>query len=97
MIRLLAATLAIVLAAAPLMERLKDWTRFRLFLQGVNAAVVGAIVAATIPLARGAITSPFTAVLGGASLLALWRLKLDTVWLVLAAGAAGLLWRSLRG
>jgi chromate transporter len=88
---------AIVLAAAPLIERLKRWTRFRLFLQGVNAAVVGAIVAATIPLARGAITSPFTAVVGGASLLALWRLKLDTVWLVLAAGAAGLLWRSLRG
>jgi len=91
-----APAFAIVLAAAPLMNRLTQWMRFRLFLQGVNAAVVGAILAATIPLARGAITSPFTAVVAAASLLALWRLKLDTVWLVLAAGAAGLLW-SLRG
>jgi chromate transporter len=86
---------AIVLAAAPLMERLKGWSRFRIFLQGVNAAVVGAIVAATIPLARSAIHSPFTVAVALASLLALWRFRLDTVWLVLAAGAAGWLW-SLR-
>ncbi|HET8577003.1 MAG TPA: chromate efflux transporter [Methylomirabilota bacterium] len=91
-----APAFAIVLAAAPLMERLKRWTRFRIFLQGVNAAVVGAIVAATIPLARSAIHSPFTGVVAVASLLALWRFKLDTVWLILAAGAAGWLW-SLHG
>jgi chromate transporter len=92
-----APAFVIVLVAAPLMARLTHWARFRLFLQGVNAAVVGAILAATIPLARGAITSPFTAVVAAASLLALWRLKLDTVWLILAAGAIGLLWRSLSG
>jgi chromate transporter len=92
-----APAFVIVLVAAPLMARLTHWARFRLFLQGVNAAVVGAILAATIPLARGAITSPFTAVVAAASLLALWRLKLDTVWLILTAGAIGLLWRSLSG
>ena len=91
-----APAFAVVLAAAPLMHRLKSWMRFRLFLQGVNAAVVGAIVAATIPLARGAIVGPFTIVVAVASVVALWRFKLDTVWLVLAAGAAGWLW-SLRG
>ena len=84
-----APAFALVLAAAPLMRRLRAWAGVRLFLQGVNAAVVGAIVAATLPLARGAIVSPFTAAIGVASLVALWRFKVDSVWLVLAAGAAG--------
>jgi chromate transporter len=66
------------------------------FLAGVNASVVGAIVAATIPLARSAVVSPFTAIVGLASVGLLWRFKVDTVWLVLGAGAVGWLW-SLRG
>ena len=84
-----APAFALVLAAAPLVRRLRAWAGVRLFLQGVNAAVVGAIVAATLPLARGAVVSPFTAAIGVASLVALWRFKVDSVWLVLAAGAAG--------
>jgi chromate transporter len=62
------------------------------FLAGVNAAVVGAIVAATIPLARGAVVSPFTAIVGLAAVGVLWRFRVDTVWLVLGAGGAGWLW-----
>lgn len=91
-----APAFAVVLAAAPLMARLRQRRTIRLFLEGVNAAVVGAIVAATIPLALGAIVSPFTALVAVASLLILWRYKPDTVWLVLAAGAAGWLWSLVR-
>jgi chromate transporter len=91
-----APAFAVVLVAAPLMSRLKRLTWIRDFLAGVNAAVVGAIVAATIPLARGAVVSPFTAIVALASVGILWRLKVETVWLVLGAGAVGWLW-SLRG
>ena len=91
-----APAFAVVLVAAPLMSRLKPLTWIRDFLAGVNAAVVGAIVAATIPLARGAVVSPFTALVALASVGILWRLKVETVWLVLGAGAVGWLW-SLRG
>jgi chromate transporter len=83
---------AVVLAAAPFMDRLRGVSGFRHFLEGVNAAVVGAIVAATVPLARGAIVSPFTATVAVGSAAALWRYRVDTVWLVLAAGALGWLW-----
>ena len=91
-----APAFAVVLVAAPLMSRLKRLTWIRDFLAGVNAAVVGAIVAATIPLARGAVVSPFTAIVALASVGILWRLKVETVWLVLGAGAVGWLW-SLHG
>jgi chromate transporter len=91
-----APAFAVVLVAVPLMSRVKHLSWMKDFLAGVNASVVGAIVAATIPLARSAVVSPFTAVVGLASVGILSRFKVDTVWLVLVAGATGWLW-SLRG
>jgi chromate transporter len=91
-----APAFALILVAAPLMSRLKRLSWIRDFLAGVNASVVGAIVAATIPLARGAVISPFTAIVGLASVGILWRFRVDTVWLVLGAGVVGWLW-SARG
>jgi chromate transporter len=91
-----APAFAAVLVAVPLMSRIKHLSWMKNFLAGVNASVVGAIVAATIPLARSAVVSPFTAIVGLASVGVLWRFKVDTVWLVLGAGAIGWLW-SLRG
>ena len=91
-----APAFAVVLAAAPLMHRARRWPAVQAFLQGVNAAVVGAIVAATIPLARGALVSPLTAAIGLASVVALYRFKVDTVWLVLGAGLLGGLWSLAR-
>ncbi len=58
--------------------------------------LLGAIVAAPSPLARRAVLSPFTAIVRLTSAGILWRFKVDTVWLLLAAGAVGWLWR-LRG
>jgi chromate transport protein ChrA len=45
---------------------------------------------------RSAVVSPFTAIVGLASVVVLWRFKVDTVWLVLGAGVVGWLW-SLHG
>jgi chromate transporter len=58
----------------------------------LGRSAVTRLVAATIPLARGAVVSPFTAAVWLASVGILWRLRVDTVWLVLGAGAAGWLW-----
>jgi chromate transport protein ChrA len=65
---------AVVLVAVPLMNRFKHLSWMKNFLAGVNASVVGAIVAATILLARSAVVSPFTAVVGLASVGWLWSL-----------------------
>jgi chromate transporter len=81
----------VILAAIPAMNRLKDSPTMRAFLQGVNAAVVGAIVAATLPLARTAIVGPLSGAIALAALVLLWRFKVDTLWLVLGAGALGFL------
>jgi chromate transporter len=91
-----APAFAVILIAAPLMGRLKRLSWMKDFLAGVNAAVVGAIVAATIPLARFALVSPFTVVLGVAAAGILWRWRVDTVWLILGAGAAGFIWSVVR-
>ena len=91
-----APAFAVVLVAVRLMNRFKHLSWMKNFLGGVNASVVGAIAAATIPLARSAVVSPFTAIVGLVSAGILWRFRVDTVWLVLGAGAAGWLW-SLRG
>src|SRR5260370_23989439 len=88
-----APAFAVVLVAAPLMSRLKRLTWIRDFLAGVNAAVVGAIVAATIPLARGAVVSPFTAIVALASVGILLRLKGEAGWFGVGPGAGGCLWR----
>ncbi|HET7874199.1 MAG TPA: chromate efflux transporter [Methylomirabilota bacterium] len=90
-----APAFAVVLLAAPAMERLRRLAGVRDFLAGINAGVVGAIVAATVPLARGAILSPFTGTVALASLIVLWRWKPDTVWLVLGAGALGWVWSAI--
>jgi chromate transporter len=79
----------VVLMAAPLMERLKRFGWTKDFLAGVNASVVGAIMAATIPLARSSLVSPFAAAVALAAAACLWRFKVDTVWLILGAGAVG--------
>jgi len=43
-------------------------------------------------MARGALVSPFTALVGLVAVGILWRFKVGTVGLVLGAGVAGWLW-----
>jgi chromate transporter len=72
--------------------RHRDDPRIRAFTKGATAAAAGAIVGATIVLARQAIFDIPTAAIAVLSLVYLWRLKfrLKEPALVLAAGVIGL-------
>jgi chromate transporter len=85
-----------ILAAAPLLLKLRDNLWLKDFLKGVKPAVVGVIAAATIPLGRTAFMHKSGLVSGGAiaiaitAFIALDRLKLQTWQVILAAGILGL-------
>ncbi|MGH7361232.1 MAG: chromate transporter, partial [Candidatus Methylomirabilales bacterium] len=82
---------AAILLAIPLMDRIRRAPAAQAFLRAVNAAVVGAILGATVPLAQGAIVGLATGVIAVASLILLWRYRLDTFYLVLGGAVLGLL------
>jgi chromate transporter len=91
------ATIAIFLpafvfvgAVTPIARRIRDrqWTSS--LLDGVNASALGLMAGVTAQLARDAIVDPLT---GGMALIAglvLWRTKLNSAWLMLAAAGVGL-------
>ncbi len=71
--------------------RHQDHPRVQGFVKGATAAAAGAIGGATIVLTRGAVTDWETGVILGLAILFVWRLKNREPFLVLLAGAAGLL------
>lgn len=78
-----------ILGAAAVMDWLRRSPQVLAFLTGVNAAVVGAILGATVPLARGAIVDLWTALVATLVFGLQWRYGVATPWLVLGAGAVG--------
>lgn len=87
-----------IMAAAPLLLRLRQNPWVKAFLSGVRPAVLGAIAAAAIPLAQTAIVEQpvwWRSVVAGAialgALVALIRWKVSTWQLVLAGGILGLI------
>lgn len=60
-------------------------------LGGVNVAVLGLMAAVTWELARAAIVDPLTGVLALAAAVLLLRFRVNSAWLVLGGGLAGLL------
>lgn len=100
----LVATIAIftpsfglMMLAAPLLVRLCQKSWVQTFLKGVTPGVLGAIAAATIPLARTALTSHgwlsavSASLIGGMALLALMRYKMPTWQLIPLGAVLGLL------
>lgn len=87
---------AFIMLAAPILQRLRRSPWVRAFLQGVTAAVLGAIAAASWPLLRTAVVQPtaiasgFAAIVGLIALIALIRYKVPTWQLVLAGAVLGL-------
>ena len=79
-----------VAASGPLLPRIRrsPWTAA--FLDGVNVAALGLMAAVTWVLARAALVDPWTAVLAAvAAWLLLWR-NVNSAWLILGGGIAGL-------
>jgi chromate transporter len=56
----------------------------------VTAGAAGAIGGAAFVLARRAWIDEWTAALGVASLVVLWRWRISELWVITAAGAIGL-------
>lgn len=74
----------------PFVPRLRasPWTSA--FLDGANAAAVGLMGAVGWQLAASSIIDPFTAALAAIAAIVLIRFRVNSVWLVLGGGAAGL-------
>lgn len=86
-----------VAAANPLIPLLRRSPWAGAFLDGVNVAALGLMAAVLWSLGRAALVDWPAALIALAAALALFRYKVNSAWLVLAGGAAGLGLRWLGG
>lgn len=82
-----------VAASSPLIPRLRRSPWAAGFLDGVNAASLGLMAVVTWQLGRSAVIDGFTLFLALISAVLVFRLKINSAWLVLAGGIAGLGYR----
>ena len=75
--------------SGPLVPRLRRWPAAGAFLDGLNVASLALMGVVTWRLGRVAVRDWATLALAAASLLLLWRYRLNSVWLVAAGAAAG--------
>lgn len=86
---------ALVLIINPFLPKLRQSRWVSGFLDGVNAASLGLMAVVTWTLTRAAIVDWVTAVLAILSLIAVFRFKINSAWLVLGGAIVGLLAKSL--
>ena len=67
------------------------------FLDGVNIASLGLMAGAAVQLGRAAIVDVFTLVLLLAALLAIFRLKISSIWLIPAGAVLGVMYKLAAG
>src|SRR5207249_2484481 len=77
-----------VAASRPLLPRLRGSRRTAAFLDGVNVAALGLMAAVTWELGRAAIVDALTAALALVAIVLLVTTRVNSVWLLAAAGAA---------
>ncbi len=89
-----------IFLGAPYIEKLRGNRRITAALSGVTAAVVGVILNLALVFGVAVIWQSskltdinwFAAVMSVAAFVALYRYKIDVLWVILAAGIIGLLW-----
>jgi chromate transporter len=86
-----------VMASSPLIPRLRRSSWASGFLDGVNVASLGLMAAVTWQLSRAAVIDWITAILALIACVLVFRLKINSAWLVLGGGAVGLLAKLLFG
>ena len=79
-----------VLISSPFIPKLRSSPWASGFLDGVNVASLGLMAAVTWQLGRAAVIDWFTAVLALISVVLVFRLKINSAWLVLGGGIIGL-------
>ena len=90
-----APAFAFVILENKLFGKLKQVNQVRVFLRGVNVAVVASITLAAAQLAGNALIDPITVAIFAVALIALLRFKVDAHWVVLAGlliGVARIFW-----
>lgn len=75
----------------PLVPRMRDSEWTAALLDGVNVAALGLMAGVTLILGRAALVDIPTVLLALATAVLLFRFKISTIWLVLAAGVIGLI------
>jgi chromate transporter len=100
----LVATVGIFLPAfvfvaitGPFIPRLRRSPVLSSLLDGVNVASLALMAGVTWELGRATVVDPFAAVIVVVALVLLFRFKVNSVWLVVGGGAAGLAIRALFG
>jgi chromate transporter len=83
--------------SGPLLPHIRRSPITGAFLDGVNAGSLALMVVVTWQLSRAAVVDPVTAALAIASAVLLLRLRLNSAWLVLIGGIAGVAVRGLNG
>jgi chromate transporter len=71
------------------LDRFRRSPGIQAFLRGLQPAVVGLMAAATATLVRHGVQDAPGTVVAVAAFLLLWRLRVNPMWIVLAAGALG--------
>jgi len=85
-----------VAVSHPVIPRLRRSRTAGAVLDGVNAAALGLMAGVTFQLGRAALIDVWTVLLALAGAAALWRTKVNSVWLIVGGAAAGLLIHLLR-
>jgi chromate transporter len=100
----LLATLAIFLPSFffvplvyPMVPRLRRSPRMSVLLDGVNVGAIGLMVAVTLQLAQAALVDALTVALALLAAVLLVRYRVNSVWLVLGGGIAGIAYHLLTG
>ena len=82
-----------VALSGPLVPRLRRSPVAGAALDGVNAASLALMAVVSWQLGRAALVDPLTIGLGAASVIVLWRFRINSAWLIAAGGTLGWLVR----
>jgi chromate transporter len=80
----------------PWIPRMRSSAWLSSLLDGVNAAALGLMAGVTWQLGRSSIIDPLTAIIAAASLVLLFRFKVNSTWLIAGGALIGLLSAALR-
>jgi chromate transporter len=72
-----------------IVRRIRERAWSAAFLDGLNASALGLMAGVTWQLGRAALVDPLTVGLFAGALVALWRIRLNSVWLIAAGAAVG--------
>ncbi len=86
-----------VAAIGPFIPRLRDSALLASLLDGVNVAALGLMAAVTLQLGREAVVDWLTALLAIVAAMLLFRLRINSAWLVLGGALVGLVYRFMGG